>query len=378
MQAMTRFFRARLFALKTLALALLVGAGVSGCSPIGVDSPLPSFAALDGGGAESSARIQQVFIASTRQGERGAAAEKASSDGVHYSLATLTLPPGHKSGAIEKPMWGSPNTRDHIVVQSVRELDADEFHNELASHISGRIGVNRDVLVYVHGYNTSFDDARLTAAQIAADAKIGGVAVLFTWPSKAQLFGYVSDKDAAMASRDALQQLFSDLSETPGVGKIHVLAHSMGGWLAIEALRQEAIAGKRGLDGRLGEVMLAAPDIDMDVFASQMAKLRPAHVTVFATNKDKALSISSALAQSRQRVGAIDPKNPVDRQKIESLGAKVYDLSDYANGLIGHDAYGSTPEVLTSIGAAVAAPRAEDAGAMSILNASDYSAKPDE
>ena len=216
-----------------------------------------------------------MFIASTRQGERGADAEKASSDGAHYSLATLTLPPGHKSGAIEKPMWGSPNTRDHIVVQSVRELDADEFHNELASHISGRIGVNRDVLVYVHGYNTSFEDARLTAAQIAADAKIGGVAVLFTWPSKAQLFGYVSDKDAAMASRDALQQLFTDLSETPGVGKIHVLAHSMGGWLAMEALRQEAIAGKRDLNGRLGEVMLAAPDIDMDVFASQMAKLSP-------------------------------------------------------------------------------------------------------
>ena len=62
------------------------------------------------------------------------------------------------------------------------------FIIELASHISGRIGVNRDVLVFVHGYNTSFDEARLTAAQIAADAKIGGVAVLFTWPIEGPAF----------------------------------------------------------------------------------------------------------------------------------------------------------------------------------------------
>ena len=202
------------------------------------------------------------------------------------------------------------------------------------------------MLVYVHGFNTSFEEARLRAAQIAYDSGFGGVTILFTWPSQSQLLGYVSDKDSATASRDALQDLLTTVSETPGVGKIHVLAHSMGGWLAMEALRQEAIAGKRTLDGHLGEVMLASPDIDMEVFAAQMAKLKPANVTVFATNKDRALSLSSAIAESRVRIGAIDPDNAADRAKIEALGAKVYDLNDFSDGFIDHGAYAVTPQVL--------------------------------
>ena len=357
------------------AAALALAGPLDGCSTLGLDASPPP---LSGQSASlpPTARIEQVFVVSTRQGESGSASGKASRDGPHYTLATLSLPPGHRAGAIEAPMWGQPNAREHIVVMSERDLDPDEFKLELASHISGRIGVNRDVLVYVHGFNTSFESARLTAAQVAADARFGGVPVLFTWASEAKLFGYVSDKDTATASRDALQDLLTQISETPGVGKVHILAHSMGGWLAMEALRQEALAGKRDLDGHLGEVMLASPDIDIDVFASQMAKLRPAHVTVFASNKDRALSISSALAQSRQRVGAIDPNNPADRDKIEALGANVYDLTRYASGLVAHDTYASTPEVLASIGAAVAAPRAEDASKVSILDEMGYADKP--
>ncbi len=319
----------------------------------------------------------QVFVASTRRGETGADQQKPSTDGVHYALATLTIPPNHRAGAIEAPMWGAPNAHSDIVVAGERELDADEFKAELASHVSGRIGVNRDVLVFVHGFNTSFDEARFRAAQIVADSRFGGVPVLFTWPSKSQVLGYVSDKDSATASRDAMQDLLSDLAATPGVGKIHVLAHSMGGWVAMEALRQEALAGHRDLDGHLGDVMLASPDIDIDVFASQMAKVRPAKVTVFATQKDRALSLSSAIADSRQRVGGIDPSNPADRAKIEELGAKVYDLSKYSDGFIDHGSYAVTPDVLHAIGAEMAAPRAGETDTVSVIDAKAYADKPD-
>ena len=192
-----------------------------------------------------------------------------------------------------------------------RELDGDEFRAELASHVSGRIGVNRDILVFVHGFNTSFDDARSRAAQIVADARFGGVAVLFTWPSRSELFGYVSDKDSATASRDALQALLHDLGQTPGVGKIHVLAHSMGGWLTMEALRASSIAGDRTLSGHLGDVILASPDIDMDVFASQMTRIRPANVTVFATAERQ-----GALALERAR------KLPPARRRARRLEAR--------------------------------------------------------
>jgi esterase/lipase superfamily enzyme len=143
----------------------------------------------------------------------------------------------------------------------------------------------------------------------------------------------------------------------------------MGAWLAMEALRQSAIAGRRGLGGRLGDVMLASPDIDMEVFAGQMARIQPAAVTVFATANDRALSLSSVIAASRQRVGAIDASKPEDRQAIERLGAKVYDLSGFSDGFVGHGLYADTPDVIRAIGAELAAPRAQDVNAVSIIDA---------
>ena len=343
----------------------LAGLTLAGC---GAD-----FEGLNGAAAAApTARAVQLFVASTRKGEHGAAAQVLSGDGAHYALDIITIPPGHHAGSIEQPMFGAANPRDHFFVAKERPLDADEFKSELASHVSGRIGVNRDVLVFVHGFNTTFEEARDRAAQIVADSRFGGVAVLFTWPTKHELFGYVYDKDNAMASRDALQSLLQQAAAAPGVGKVHVLAHSMGGWLAMEALRQEAIAGDRDLSGHLGEVMLASPDIDMDVFAAQMARLKPASVTVFATANDRALSLSSAIAQSRQRVGAINPSKPEDRDKLEALGAKVYDLTNFNDGWIDHGAYADAPEVLRAIGAQMAAPRPQDATTMSNIDASGY------
>jgi esterase/lipase superfamily enzyme len=320
--------------------------------------------------------VVQIFIASTRKGESGAAAQEASSEGTRYALTTLTFPPGHQPGAIERPMWGSGNASDHVVVAGRRELDADEFRAELASHISGRIGVNRDILVFVHGFNTTFEEARWRAGQIAADSHFGGVPILFTWPTHGGLLAYASDKDSATASRDALEELLADLAKTPGLGRIHILAHSMGAWLTMEALRQASIAGNRDLNGHLGEVMLAAPDIDLDVFAKQMARIEPAKVTVFATANDRALSLSSWIADARQRVGAIDPSKAKDKAEIEKLGAKVYDLSAFSDGLIGHGLYADTPDVIHAIGAQLTAPRAQEVNTVSVIDATGSDGAP--
>jgi len=142
----------------------------------------------------------------------------------------------------------------------------------------------------------------------------------------------------------------------------------------MEALRASSIAGDRTLSGHLGDVILASPDIDMDVFASQMTRIRPANVTVFATPNDKALSLSSALASSRQRLGALDASKPEDRAEIESLGAKVVDITAYADAdrFISHAVYADSPEVLNAIGATIAAPRPAEANTLSVIDATGY------
>jgi esterase/lipase superfamily enzyme len=374
-----RLCRDRLRPLMRLMGVFAMTAALGGCVETDIEGAadyVGSIGGLSGHQADVKPRIVQIFIASTRKGETGAAAHEVDTDGTRYALTTLTFPPGHKPGEIERPVWGSGDAKSHIMVQGRRELEPDEFKAELASHVSGRIGVNRDVMIFVHGFNTPFEDARWRAAQIVADSRFGGVPILFTWPSRGGLLSYASDKDSAMASRDSLQGLLEDVAKTPGVGHIHILAHSMGGWLAMEALRQAAIAGDRDLSGHLGEVMLASPDMDLDVFTRQMARISPANVTVFATSNDRALSLSSWIADDRPRVGAVNAAKPEDKAALERLGVKVYDLSAFSDGLIDHGIYADTPDVIHAIGAQLTAPRAGEANTVSIIDARNDAAAP--
>jgi esterase/lipase superfamily enzyme len=127
----------------------------------------------------------QIFIASTRKGERRAAAREQAPE-AHFALATMTIPPCHHAGSIEAPLWGQPNGRNDTVLAGERELDGDEFPRRARFARFRPDRVNRDILVFVHGFNTSFDEARSRAAQIVADTHFGGVAVLFAWPSRSE------------------------------------------------------------------------------------------------------------------------------------------------------------------------------------------------
>jgi esterase/lipase superfamily enzyme len=331
---------------------------VPGCASIGLS-----------GVAEPAAepRSVSIFVDSTRKGEGGASSEAAVANGARFSLQMIGVPPGHQPGKVERAAFGSEDPQEHFTMRSRRGLDETAFFAELASHISGRIGSNRDVLLYVHGFNTSYDEARFRLAQIVDDARFGGVAVLYTWPAAGSLLDYGAAKENATIARDALSKLLHRLSELPDIGRVHILAHSMGAWLAMEALRENAISGSPDLSGKLGDVMLAAPDIDLNVFRQQLARLDPSHVFVLVSSNDRALSLSRTLAGDRQRLGALDPNNPSDRTALEDLGVKAYDLSRESTGLIGHGTYADAPQAVRTIAAQITEQRPQDANVQAVL-----------
>ncbi len=306
-----------------------------------------------------------MFVVSTRKGKAGDPNEL--SDGVRESLQTVTVPPGHRAGEVERPTFGGDDPQKHFTVSAYRGLNDGDFKAELASHLSGRIGSNRDVLLYVHGFNTSYDEARFRLAQVVTDGRFGGVPVLFTWPASGSLFDYGAAKESASASRSALAQLMMDLSDVPDIGRIQIVAHSMGSWLTMEALREDAIAGRPDLNGKLGEVMLAAPDIDLTVFRQQLAKLDPSHVSVLVSANDRALSISRRLAGDRPRVGALNPRDEADKATLDGLGVHVYDLAGQSTGFIGHGTYANAPEVVKQIGARIGESRVQDKDVQAVL-----------
>jgi esterase/lipase superfamily enzyme len=346
----------------------LVCCALSGCASSAFGDVTSSLATTAGGVIGASRPGEptpvQIFVASTRK-EDYRVSDAVADGGVHHSLVMVSVPASHRVGEIERPTFGKPAISRDFTLTGGRGLTSDGFAREIATHISGRVGADRDVLVFVHGFNTSEEEARFRLAQMVVDAQFGGVPVLFTWPSQSSVFSYVKAKERATASRDELENLMSDLASTPGVGRVHLLAHSMGAWLTMEALRENAIAGRPDLDGKLGEVMLAAPDIDIDVFRNQMARLQGrARVSVLVSRDDRALDLSSRLAGDRPRVGALDPAKPADEAELQRLGVGVYDLTGFSKDLIGHGAYANTPGVIRDIARQFATPRQGESPAM--------------
>jgi esterase/lipase superfamily enzyme len=306
-----------------------------------------------------------MFVVSTRQENSGSSA--ANGSGARFSLQRISMPPGHEPGQVELPSVGGPDPQKHFAAASFRALDESGFYTELASHVSGRIGPNRDVLLYIHGFNTSYDEARFRLAQIAADGRFGGVVMLYTWPAHGSLLDYGAAKESATIARDALSRLLRRLSEVADIGRVHILAHSMGAWLAMEALRENAISGSPDLNGKLGDVMLAAPDIDLAVFGQQLARIDPSHVFVLVTADDRALSLSRTLAGDRPRLGALNPNDPKDRAALAELGVRAYDLTALSSGLTKHGTYADAPDVVRTIGTQLTEQRPQDAHVQAVL-----------
>lgn len=345
-----------------LAFSLLLGGCVSDGMRM-VDGHMGNAVSLVAGPRGEPANLP-LFVASTRRGEGAADDGRA-----HFSLTTIGVPLGHRAGFLERPSFGGADRQRHFTVLSKRNLGETEFFSEVATNVSGRVGNARDVLLYVHGFNTGLDEARFRVAQIVSDGHFAGVPALFTWNSRGGLFNYESDKEAATVSRDALEKTILGLSQAPGVGRVHILAHSMGAWLTMEALRSIALSGSPDLNGRLGEVMLAAPDIDLNVFRQQIARVDPRHVSIFVAKNDRALSLSSRIAGDRPRLGALDPTRPEDKSELDRLGISVHDISAFSTDFVGHGAFAEAPDVVRRIGSQLTAPRAGEADQQAVIDA---------
>jgi esterase/lipase superfamily enzyme len=249
---------------------------------------------------------------------------------IRFASLTLSLPPGREPGSAPTDA-DRPDPARHIALVSSRALSRAEFAALAAG--AGRSGVKpagRRALVFTHGYNTAFDAAVIRFAQIVDDTGFEGLPVLFSWPSRGGITDYGYDKDSANYSRDAMESLLASLARTPGIDGIDIFAHSMGNWLTLETLRQLAIAGDAKTLGRIGTIVLAAPDVDMDVFRTQIARLGPltARMTVYASQDDYALRLSRRLFGGKIRAG-----ENTDLAQFRALGVAAHDLSAVEGGV---------------------------------------------
>jgi esterase/lipase superfamily enzyme len=290
--------------------------------------------------------------------------------GYHPTLLVLTNRAMEK-GALQPPYYGHHRAR--LTAASVLMRRPDSSFTGVATLNSNwsidkvmpltktvdastsEAASGREVLLYIHGYKESFESAALSSIALADGIGFLGVPMLFTWPSKAALFDYGYDRESALYSRDALETVLIQLLAEGGAAKVHIVAHSMGTWLTIETLRQMWARHGDSLSSRLGAVVLASADVDIDLFRSTAERLRSLvpKITVISSTSDRALEVSRRLAGGVARAGA------ASREELESIGVRVVDATDHGGwAVIKHDLFLTDPEVRQVVRRAVERGRA--------------------
>ncbi|MBU8546915.1 MULTISPECIES: alpha/beta hydrolase [Roseomonadaceae] len=290
--------------------------------------------------APAEARGVTVHVATTRERrspEANGFTNRRARD-LNFAEYTVSVPPNHRPGRIEWPRIPADPAVSFAPLRD-RVLGRDDFEAALAGRGCGEAAAN--TLVFVHGYNTNFPEALFRVVQMAHDTDNRLIPILFAWPSDAATLGYVADRDSAIYSRDYLADLLARLTQICPRGQITLVGHSMGGWLTVEALRQLRLAGRDAVLARL-HVALASPDIDIDVFRTQMQVIGPLTppMTVLVSRDDRALSVSSQLSGARQRLGLVNVHDPEVQEAARAAQLNIVDISGLeASDSFNHDRY---------------------------------------
>ncbi|WP_299818947.1 alpha/beta hydrolase [uncultured Jannaschia sp.] len=315
-------------------IALLAGAGLAGCGARG-RLGVAARPANDG-------RTQTLLVATTRSADPVPLAygpDRAKT--LDAARLVVSIPPGHRVGAIEWPPGPMPDPARHFALIGAQMLDgADAIVRAAATH--ARAGGDAEAVLFVHGYNNTFAEGVYRHAQIAWDYGLEGPQIHFAWASAGHPLGYAYDRDSALVARDALADLILRLL-ADGRTRLTVAGHSMGWFLVMEALRQIALMGRRAMLDRLAGVALISPDIDLDLFLAQAAILSPLPqpFAVAVARNDRLLGLSSRLARGGTRLGSV-----ADLERLGDLGLYVIDLTGLRGGNGNHFLPGTSPAAI--------------------------------
>jgi esterase/lipase superfamily enzyme len=300
-----------------------------------------------GARAEGTDRVP-ILIATTRQRTTADAGEMFGSEraaDVSYAAITVSIPPdaSRKIGEVQWPATLPGDPRTDFVTISADYTDKQSFLATITA-VAKQTGRSK-VLVFVHGFNNRFDDAVYRFAQIVHDSKAPAIPVLFTWPSRGEtkLRAYTYDRESANYSRDALEDLLNSLTGLPAITEVNLLAHSMGNWVALEALRGRSIRRSASAallkPDKLKNALLVAPDVDVDVFRTQILRMGPARprIALFVSQDDSALGLSKVIWGDIPRMGDIDPTQEPYRTELERDKITVFDLTKVGPGSDAHD-----------------------------------------
>ncbi|MGB8819514.1 MAG: alpha/beta fold hydrolase [Rhizobiaceae bacterium] len=295
------------------------------------------------------ASAEQVFVATTRKplddktrlfgGDR--------SDSLHFADITVSVPRERATGSITPPAEKPDLSRSFAVTSAALTDDEAVFASRLRGALAGRPAGKRSIFVFIHGYNVGFAGGLFSTAQLHHDYKMPGVAVHYSWPSAEKTALYLYDRDSAEFARDGLAKTLK-IAAAANPDSIIVLGHSMGTLVTMEAMRTLAMTGQSGTVSKINALVLAAPDIDIDVFRSQLSALtvRPKTMVVLVSEEDKALKLSGKVRGDHARVGS-----GANKQELVDQGLIVLDIAALRNkdDRLAHSTYANSEQLIALV-----------------------------
>lgn len=265
---------------------------------------------------------------------------------IHFGKRIVRIPSSHKVGELGSPLWKRLllQVDDRIMVDLARVMARDAFEQDVRRFLAGLDASDRNVLVYIHGFNTGFDDAARRAAQLGFDLKVPGITVLYSWPSRGSVSGYLADLSAIEASEAQIADFLIAVSALADRGKVHIIAHSMGNRGLLRALHRATAQAALRAGTRFGQIFLSAPDISVAAFR-QLASVYPQvaeRTTLYVADQDRALAALEWFTEGGSRVGGSPPV-------LVLPGIDTVRVRDNSLFRLGHSYFAEEPDVLRDI-----------------------------
>lgn len=261
--------------------------------------------------------------------------------------AEVWVPEAHRFGETGTSFWKKLRRfdlrDDTLRLQAVTPQERDGWLGEIwqamrDSKASGE--PSSHALFFLHGFNVSFEEAAIRAAQIGLDLAVPGATAFFSWPSRGSVAAYPADEATIEASEAAITDFLIDFAAHCGGDKVHVLAHSMGNRGLLRALQRIAAQAETRGKVKFGQIFLAAPDVDRDLFLN-LARLYPEHAertTLYASDGDLPVHLSSKLHDA-PRAGYFQPYTVAPA--IDTVAVPDFDLD-----LLGHSYFAQAEALL--------------------------------
>jgi esterase/lipase superfamily enzyme len=263
---------------------------------------------------------------------------------VQYGVCTVVIPKSHRIGSIGSPWWKRILTfeDDRLKIHKHAVLAEAAYWEKMHEALGLWDQPERTALVFIHGYNVSFEGAAIRAAQLGVDLQVP-LTAFFSWPSRATVVGYGADEASIEASEDLITEFLLRFIDKSGAERVHLIAHSMGNRALLRSLH--TIAERAGPSSKVpfGQVFLAAPDVDAGVFRNLVGAYHAVanRTTLYVSSKDQALASSGAL-HYYPRAGYVPPITIVPG--IDTIEVSGVDIS-----LLGHGYFAEARDLLQDI-----------------------------